>query len=156
MIRPYGHQDVERILAIWLNASTLAHDFIDASFWESKLDDMRDVYLPVAETWVCERDGQLLGFISLVEDVLAAIFVSPERQGEGIGSSLLEQAKRLRQQLQLTVYSANHASVAFYRRHGFEATAHSIDEHTGHPELVMAWHGEKQVQAVSMGAGTSS
>lgn len=156
MIRPYGPDDVERILAIWLNASIVAHDFIEASFWESKLDDMREIYLPVAQTWVCERDGQILGFISLVDDVLAAIFVSPNRQGEGIGSALLEQAKRLRQQLQLTVYSANHASVAFYRRHGFEITAHALDELTGHPELMMAWHGEELVQAGSMGAGTSS
>lgn len=117
---------------------------------------MRGIYLPAAQTWVYEREGQLLGFISLVDDVLAAIFVSPERQGEGIGSALLEQAKRVRPQLQLTVYVANHASVAFYLCNGFEVTAQGLDEHTGHPELTMVWRGEERAQMVSTGAGSSS
>jgi len=65
--------------------------------------------------------------------------VAPSAQGGGIGSALIEQAKTVRKRLELTVYSANAASVAFYRRHGFAVISEQLDPHTGHPELAMAW-----------------
>ena len=59
----------------------------------------------------------------------AAIFVAPAERGAGIGSALLEHAKRLREQLSLTVYAANNASIAFYRRHGFQVAGEQLDAH---------------------------
>ena len=35
----------------------------------------------------------MVGFVSLLDDVLAAIFVAPTEQGHGIGSALLEHAR---------------------------------------------------------------
>jgi len=140
MIRLFHPDDLEPILAIWLSASIRAHDFVDQVFWESKLDDMRDIYLPASQTWVYEQGGQVRGFLSLLDEVLAAIFVAPDAQGSGIGSALIEHAKAMRERLDLTVYSGNTASVAFYHRHGFEVLGERMDEHTGHPELAMAWH----------------
>ena len=61
------------------------------------------------------------------------------RQGQGIGSRLLNEAKRRRKSLQLTVYKANHASVGFYQKQGFRVTAEQVDEHTGHAELCMRY-----------------
>jgi len=127
MIRPFRPDDMKPVLAIWLAASVRAHDFITPEFWASKLDDMRDIYLPAAQIWVDEREGEVLGF------------VAPSAQGGGIGSALIEQAKTVRERLELTVYSANAASVAFYRRHGFAVISEQLDPHTGHPELAMAW-----------------
>ncbi len=49
MIRPFRPDDLEPVLAIWLAASLRAHDFIAPEFWASKLDDMRDIYLPAAQ-----------------------------------------------------------------------------------------------------------
>jgi len=151
MIRPYRPDDLETLLGIWLEASSRAHDFVARSFWEARLDDMRNLYLPAAQTWVYERDGTLVGFVSLLDDILAAIFVAPAEQGAGIGSALLEHAKRLREQLSLTVYAANSASIAFYRRHGFRVAGEQLDAHTGHPERLMTW----QRQA-SVGGGVAS
>jgi len=61
MIRPFRPDDLEPVLAIWLAASIRAHDFIAPAFWASKLDDMRDIYLPAAQIWVDEREGEVLG-----------------------------------------------------------------------------------------------
>lgn len=105
MIRPFRPDDLEPVLAIWLAASIRAHDFIAPAFWASKLDDMRDIYLPAAQIWVDEREGEVLGFVALVGNALAAIFVAPSAQGGGIGSALIEQAKTVRERLELTVYS---------------------------------------------------
>ncbi|MCH8500628.1 MAG: N-acetyltransferase [Aliidiomarina sp.] len=140
MIRDYRADDIDHILKIWLSASIKAHDFIESSFWKSKTSEMRDVYIPASETLVYEAGGEVVGFYSLYENNLAAIFVAPGSQGKGVGSLLLDDAKNRRQSLQLTVYKENTLSIEFYKKHGFTLLGEQIDEHTGHPELVMAYH----------------
>ncbi|MFC0251263.1 GNAT family N-acetyltransferase [Massilia consociata] len=130
---------MEKVLDIWLRASVQAHGFIDAAFWHAQRDSMRTLYLPVATTYVFERDGAVAGFYSLHGDVLAALFVDPDSQAGGIGSLLLADAKTRRSVLELSVYSANQAARRFYARHGFVAFGERPDEHTGHPETLMRW-----------------
>ena len=44
---------------------------------------MRNLYLPAAQTWVYERDGTLVGFVSLLDDdILAAIFVAQRSRAQ--------------------------------------------------------------------------
>ena len=54
VIREYQEADLERVLEIWLSASIKAHSFIEAEFWESKVSDMREMYIPASETFVFE------------------------------------------------------------------------------------------------------
>ena len=137
MIRDYRAADIDQTLAIWLSASIKAHDFIESEFWKSKVSEMRDVYIPASETLVYEAEGEIVGFYSLYENNLAAIFVAPNAQGKGVGTVLLDDAKSRRKNLQLTVYKDNIASINFYEKHGFTLIGEQIDEHTGHPELIM-------------------
>lgn len=139
MIREYREADLERVLEIWLSASIKAHSFIEAEFWESKVSDMREVYIPASETFVFESEGEINGFYSLYESTLAAIFVTPGAQGRGIGTLLLNDAKSRRESLQLAVYKDNYPSISFYEKHGFTSMNEKVDEHTGHPELIMEY-----------------
>ena len=142
MIRLYHPADSNAVLDLWLKASILAHDFVPESFWREQLPAMRDLYLPQAETLVLEEKGQVLGFASLHEQRLAALFVSPDAQGRGLGRRLLDEAKRRRDSLELGVYRANTRAVAFYRAGGFMTVDETRDPHTGQPELTMRWsHG---------------
>ncbi len=77
-IRAFQADDMEAVLAIWLAASIQAHDFIEPDFWHAQRDAMRERYLPASETYVAETSGQVVGFYSLYENTLAAIFVQPE------------------------------------------------------------------------------
>ena len=140
MIRDYQATDVDQILAIWLSASIKTHNFIESAFWKSKISEMRDVYIPASETLVYEAEGEVVGFYSLYESNLAAIFVEPGSQGKGFGSVLLDDAKTRRESLQLTVYKENASSIKFYEKHGFTLLGEQIDEHTGHPELIMVYY----------------
>ena len=137
MIRPFKESDMEKVLSIWLDASIEAHDFVARDFWESKVKEMRDIYIPASETYVYDNQGVIYGFASLVENTLAAIFVAPSAQGRGIGKKLMNKAKESRQELHLSVYKENKKSIAFYKKCGFEAVKEQIDEHTGHSELFM-------------------
>ncbi|KXO06282.1 putative acetyltransferase [Marinobacter excellens LAMA 842] len=101
---------------------------------------MRDVYIPASETFVLEYEEKINGFYSLCGNTLAAIFVAPESQGKGMGTALLDDAKNRRESLQLSVYKENVPGIKFYEKHGFISLDEQIDEHTGHPELIMGYH----------------
>lgn len=83
MLRASRSDDMDEIVEIWLLASLQAHDFVDASCWWQAQEDLRTRYLDHARIWVFEERGELLGFMALVDDYLAALFVRPDRQGRG-------------------------------------------------------------------------
>lgn len=137
MIREYSAADTETVLNIWLTASIKAHDFMPSKFWQSQVGNMRDIYLPASKNYVIEVKGKLCGFYSLYEGVLAAIFVSPQHQGCGVGKQLLQHAKLECPNLSLNVYKENQATIEFYLSHGFSIVSEQIDDHTGHKEYTM-------------------
>ena len=139
MIRNFQESDIDQVVNIWLEASIKAHDFVKSEFWKSKVKDMREIYIPSGETYVYDEEGMIKGFVSLFEDTLAAIFVSPNYQGTGIGKRLMTKSKEVRESLSLTVYKENRKSVEFYKKCGFKIKREQIDAHTGHPELLMVF-----------------
>lgn len=145
-VRPIFPEDIARILEIWLKASILAHDFIPAAYWQSNLAAMRDVYLPQSQTWVlCETTSDdpqpesIKGFLSLVDNRLAALFIDPHHWSNGDGSRLMAKAKQLHSELTLSVYKDNKRAVAFYKSHGFIVENEATDENTGRQEFSMRW-----------------
>ncbi|EKB17502.1 GNAT family N-acetyltransferase [Aeromonas veronii] len=137
MLRPSRPEDMEEIVEIWLLASLQAHDFVDASCWWQAQEDLRTRYLDRAAIWVFEERGDLLGFMALVDNFLAALFVRPDRQGRGVGHALLQEAKRQGASLHARVFVENDQAVRFYRRHGFVIKGEESDPLTGHPQYKM-------------------
>ncbi|CAM4245090.1 N-acetyltransferase [Vibrio neonatus] len=138
MIREYQAKDIEAVLDIWLKASIQAHDFVAAEFWQSQVSNMRDIYIPASKTYVFEKEGNIVGFYSLYQNLLAAIFVSPDYQGQGFGKQLISHAKEQCSQLTLNVYKENQAAYRFYLAQGFEVDNEQLCEHTGCAEYAMS------------------
>ncbi|HPX05597.1 MAG TPA: N-acetyltransferase [Tenuifilaceae bacterium] len=141
-IRPLQEADLDTVVDLWLKSSIKAHSFIEASFWEGQVNAMREVYIPSADTWVADYEGMLVGFVSLNEEMLAALFVHPFFQGNGIGKQLLQFAMEQSDSLVLSVYKENKRAMDFYRKQGFEAIQEQVDKHTGMPEVIMVWENE--------------
>ncbi len=70
MIRKFGGSDIDPVLDIWLSASIKAHDFVEASFWKSQVENMRNIYIPASETYVFESNSKVVGFIRLTRMIL--------------------------------------------------------------------------------------
>ena len=138
MIRLLQPKDLDSVLQIWLDASLIAHDFIDAAFWQSQVENMRNLYLPASQTFVIERQSTVVGFYSLLEQQMAALFVAPDCQGQGIGKRLMAHARTQRPVLTLAVYKNNTASCQFYLSQGFVVTHEQVDEHSGQAEYWMS------------------
>ena len=100
---------------------------------------MRETYIPDSHTYVFWENGTVKGFFSLHSDSLAAIFVSPDAQGKGIGHQLMNKAKSLRRELHLTVYRENKKSIQFYGKCGFKPVKERVDRDTGHIEILMEY-----------------
>ena len=137
MLRASQPEDMEEIVEIWLLASLQAHDFVDASCWWQAQEELRTRYLDHARIWVFEERGELLGFMALVDDYLAALFVRPDRQGRGVRHALLQEAKQQGGALPTRVFVENEPAVRFYRRHGFRIGNEVSDPLTGHPQYEM-------------------
>ncbi|WP_455587148.1 N-acetyltransferase [Bacteroides sp.] len=142
MIRSYNSQDTDRVIRIWLETSILAHPFIPAMYWIGKQEDMRNIYLPKSQTYVFEDEKTklVLGFVSMVDNYLAAIFVIPEAQGSGIGKALMEYVKNLYSEIILRVYAKNEPSIGFYERQDFQFVEEQTEEATGEKEFIMRWN----------------
>lgn len=139
MIRKGLASDIEPVLMVWLAASQQAHHFVPESFWRDHLDTMRQVYLPSSDNYVYLDNQQIIGFYALLKNTLAAIFVLPEKQGQGVGKQLIADAKSRCNTLELSVYQRNVASVAFYQQQGFEIIAQDEDPLTGQAQFIMSW-----------------
>ncbi|KAB0663340.1 N-acetyltransferase [Aeromonas veronii] len=139
MIRPLSATDLDAAVELWYQASLQAHAFIPAAFWHEQRAAMRDIYLPASKSWGYEEEGQLLGFICWCQGAVAALFISPAHQSNGLGRQLLDHLKAQYDRLDLTVYAENKQARRFYCRNGFKEGGQTTCEHSGHPELVMHW-----------------
>lgn len=136
-IRPWRPEEGERLLAIWLAASRFGHPFLGETRLVEQQQVVRDTYLPMADNWVAEIEGKVVGFIGLIGNFIGGLFVDPDIRGAGIGRALVEDATARLGRLDVSVYADNQAAVAFYLRLGFVETARKATDDEGLPFAVV-------------------
>ena len=135
VIRKYNTGDLRELLDVWYDASQIAHPFLTSDFFDQERRDITQKCLPIAETWVFEDKGQVVGFIALIGNEVGAIFVTPRRHGQGIGRALMDHARASRDHLDVEVFEANEIGTAFYDAYGFKVVETRVHEETGQPLL---------------------
>jgi putative acetyltransferase len=101
----------------------------------------RRVILRENEVWVGEVDGVLAGFIAFADGWVNQLYVAPGLQARGLGTELLDAAKRSHSSLQLWAFETNERAIRFYERRGFRV----IDRTDGagneakRPDVMMRW-----------------
>lgn len=140
MIRKMQITDMDRVAEIWLDTNLKAHDFIPPEYWKGNCDAVKEM-ISQAEVYVYidEDKNQIQGFIGLVEDYIAGIFVWGGAQNQGIGTGLLDCVKKEKRKLTLNVYARNTGAVRFYQREGFWIEGEGVDEDTCEKEYLMCW-----------------
>lgn len=138
MIREFNINELEQVMKIWLDTNSKAHDFIDISYWQNNYDLVKEM-MPNATIFVYEDNSKIIGFIGLMDNYIAGIFIDSNSQSKGIGKALLDYVKNISSELLLNVYKKNARAVKFYLREDFVVTQEQIDEATNEVELVMKW-----------------
>lgn len=144
MIRIFQKTDIERVMHIWLESNIKAHSFVPKEYWMSNYDMVKEQILQ-AEIYVYETEGNIKGFVGIMDHYIAGIFVDEKYRSVGIGSCLLEYSKSICTDLTLSVYQQNKRAVDFYLREGFAIISEGMDEETGEKEYTMAWRKNKIV-----------
>lgn len=139
MIRKYNKKDVDAVVSSWRLASELAHPFLTAEFFEQEADNVRNVYLVYAETWVVEAEGRVIGFIALIEDEVGGLFVDPKFHGQGHGRALVDKAVTEKGPLRVEVFKLNEIGRSFYDSYGFVGLDEYTHEASGQPTLRMSY-----------------
>lgn len=131
-------KDLDRILEIWLNSNMDAHDFIDKNYWENNYNMVREI-LPNADIKIYSENDIILGFIGIMDNYIAGIFIDKKYRSKGIGYKLLEDAKNRYNNLTLDVYDKNIDAINFYKRNNFIEISRKLDDENNEVELKMEW-----------------
>ena len=101
----------------------------------------RERVFPECTLWGAIESDALVGIIAFREDWIDQLYILPNAQGRGLGTSLLDLAKRQAQSLSLWTFQRNTAARRFYERRGFvviEETDGSGNEER-EPDVLYRW-----------------
>ena len=140
MIRKFKEDDLNTVMQIWFDTNIKAHHFISRQYWIDNYEMVKDI-LPKKEIYVYEDDNtnQINGFIGLMDNYIAGIFVNKNNQSRGIGKQLLDYVKEIKETLNLSVYQKNIRAISFYQREQFIIQFEHIDNDNNEKEFIMIW-----------------
>ncbi len=155
LLRPAAVGDAEVLTDLFLAARDAAYPAMprgihpphEVRSWFGEVLGERPRSLPMPEareTWVAERDGEIVGYAVLDPEWLDSLYVRPDLTGGGIGGVLLDLVKAVRPGgFGLWVFETNVAAQRFYRRHGLHVVRRTdgSDNEERAPDLEMAWPG---------------
>lgn len=138
MIRKLNEADIDKVMDIWMKSTIKAHDFISKEYWQNNYNTVKEVYIPMSETFVYKDVQGIKGFISVINnEFIGALFVDIDFQGNGIGKQLIDYVVSKYGKLQLAVYKENKKSVEFYINRGFKIIEEQINDDSKHVEYIM-------------------
>ena len=142
-VRAYRPDDLDATVALWYRSWTSTFPDLrhPQSFNEWKTRFQQKI-LTSSTTWIAEIEGVIAGFMTIVEQdgYIDQLFVDPDFQGRGIGSGLMELAKRLSPGgLSLHTLQQNVSARTFYEKLGFKAGAVGVNRVNGQPNIEYHW-----------------
>lgn len=137
--------DLDALAAVWHDS---AANMDGAGFEMPSLEELRQrIDRELAEGWklhLAERNGLIVGMLAIKphEAVLDQIFVLTSEQGSGVGSSLLEVAKRaMPNGFMLRMAAKNRRAAQFYERAGLRLIEMGSHPVSGAPVAYYGWNG---------------
>lgn len=142
-LRLYADADEDVAIELWRR--TWQHHFPQIDFnqrvawWRER---WKQELVPVADVVVAERDGELIGFVTIDSKsrYLDQLVVAPEHWSTGAGATLLDEAKRRSPLgIELLVNTENGRAIRFYEKHGFRFLREDKNPVSGRPVNRMGW-----------------
>jgi len=143
LIVPWEPDDVKTLdacMRIWLSANQQAHAFVPPGYWQSHYKAVKQNGLPNSQVFCAWQNGQVQGFVGVVENYIAGLFVQPGHQNQGVGTRLLEYCKAQYQALSLHVFEQNARAVRFYLKNGFFVCSRAPCEPRRGPRVTAKYH----------------
>ena len=142
VVRRATPSDAGSITGVYLAAFRATYEFPLVHADDEVARWIAEVLIPETETWVAERDGEVIGFMSLTAASVEQLYLAPRHTGRGIGSRLILLAKERRPAgLSLATFQVNDGARRFYERHGFQVVelGDGSTNEEGQPDVRYAW-----------------
>lgn len=140
IIRRLAPADRAPLLGLWRRAVEATHHFLSPVEIDQIEPEVRDYLASGMPLWTLEYDGQVAGFLGLVEKEIAALFIDPALHGQGLGRQAIDYA--LQQGARhLKVNEQNPTALGFYEHMGFKPINRQACDDAGrpYPLIVMEW-----------------
>ena len=142
-LRRYAEADEAAAIELWRRTWQLAYPQLDfaarVAWWRER---WRNELVPATIVTVAERDGAMLGFVTVdpQSGYLDQIVVAPETWGTPLAGALVDAAKRgAPGKLELLVNQDNARAIRFYEKNGFAITGADVNPRSGAPLHRMSW-----------------
>jgi putative acetyltransferase len=142
-LRAYVATDEDAAIELWRRTWQQHYPRIDftarVAWWRER---WRNELLPAATITVAEREGALIGFVTVDPKTryLDQIVVAPEAWGSEVAAALIAEARRLSPSgLELKVNADNARAIHFYKKQGFAITGQDVNPRSGAPIYAMSW-----------------
>lgn len=135
MIRAFEPADEDDLIRVWLASTIPGQSFLPEEHWRAMEPEIREQLLPIAESWV--EEGEIVAFMSLLDNLIGGLFTHPDQQGKGHGRALVEHVRGRFDPVLVEVAEANEKAIGFYRSRGFVDHERSVDEGLGLPRLIL-------------------
>lgn len=137
MIREFQTIDTNAVASVWLAASKLAHPFLSEEFLIQEESNLRNIYLQHAKVWVSEVDGDVIGFIAMIENEIGGLFLEPNFHGKGYGRGMVDFVVSKMGPVRVDVFQDNKIGRSFYDGYGFVEIGKYQHEDSGQMTLRM-------------------
>jgi GNAT superfamily N-acetyltransferase len=140
-IRPAAREDADPIARLFLASKATLTFLPNIHPDEETFYFIANIVLRDQDVHVAETDGEITGFLAIHGDLVEHLYVRPDLLRRGIGSALLQRAKRLPLGFRLWVFLENVPARHFYERHGLrlvEETDGSRNEERT-PDALYEW-----------------
>lgn len=125
---------VDQLVTVWEDSVRATHLFLSNEEVKKIKEYVPEALMRVAHLIVVEKTpNQPIAFMSIENDRLEMLFLSPLELGKGLGGKLLEFGIRNYGIQEVTVNEQNPQAVGFYKHMGFEEYKRTDFDEEGNP-----------------------
>ena len=145
MIRKIKEQDLTKVMTIWVKGNFKANSFIEKDYWLEIYNQVKVDLLENFKTYIYLEKDEILGFISIDNNEIKAIFVKEEYRGREIGTKLLNYYRNSLEEtteLFVKLFKKNRNGIIFFSNLQFKNSKIQLNEQFNETEYVMTWKKE--------------
>ena len=145
MIRKIKEKDLTNVMTIWVKGNFKANSFIEKDYWLEIYNQTKLDFLENYKTYVYVENDEILGFISICDNEIKAIYVKEEKRENGIGTKLLNHCRDNlgeNTEMYVKIFEKNMKGILFFSKRQFKNNKIQLNEQFNETEYVMTWKTE--------------
>ena len=130
----------EAVVAMWRNSKARALGIEEAHSFDDHVYYLTEILAATDEIRLAVCGEHVVGLLATDGEFINQLYVHVDCQRRGIGSRLLDLAKRQSDGvLQLRTFEINAGARRFYEAQGFEVAGYGTDNEEGLPDILYRW-----------------